>query len=375
MSPTLPRRTLFAALLVSVSACAGPEDPAYLVEEADGGVHLTRIAPLDEVPRLGLSTLWESTSEMWGEPAHAVLGIDHVLVVDPSTTRMHVLDRETGSPVAAIGREGEGPGEWPDLEGGTLVGDTILATSDRFQGIRLYSLEGEEIGSLATEIPGLRLETMPRGRVLATSPVVPQSFLLTPAAGTVEEIRLGPDPYPAESFGSCRHTVVTPSGFARLTCVAGRLEILGANGTQMSRVEWQQPPGPATEEELDAYIARFYEVTSGGRPMSRIVEMQLARVREQVRIRPLFLDLVQDQEGESLLVVEQWFDGFGTTPARLHLLGPDGRHRGIIETDLFLKSVSLRGNTLVMLIRDPETDLISVRAAQLTQPIPSGASP
>lgn len=356
------RWPLGTVLCLAVSACGSPDDARYRSAQSDVGPVLERVAPVSDVGRLSLERVWEEGPDSWADPAEVSIDAEYVVVADPQSVRVHVLDAASGSPVSVFGQRGEGPGEWLRLSDVVLVAGQVAVSTSGILGLSLHDPTGTAEGTIGFGIRSPEVSGGPGDRVLATSRVRPAAALIGEG---VEEIEPPTSTYLESDYGPCGKLAPTLEGFVRLQCTAGRLEFYDGTGALIRRTEWPQGPVEASSRQLDEFVDRFWAAQAGGRQRSSLVDRQLEALAERTRIIPRFTHLVSNRLDGSFLVVEQPFDGYGGVPATLHRLDQEGRHLGIVETDLFVRDAAMHGDRVALLVIDPSTGLVSLVVARL----------
>jgi len=350
-------------LCLAVAACDRPDRALYRSVPSDIGPVLQRVAPLSDAPRLSLERVWEVGPGSWADPTDVSIDAEYVAVVDPRSVRVHMFDAASGSPVSSFGQRGEGPGEWLRLSDAVLLDGQVAVSTSGILGLSLYDHTGSAQGTIGFGIRSAEVSGGPGDRVLASSRVRPAAALI---GADVQEIEPPTSTYLESDYGTCSKLAPSLEGFARLQCTAGRIEFYSGTGALIGRTEWPQDPVEASPRDLADYVARFWDAQGGGLQRSPIVDRQLEALADRARIKPRFTHLQSNRRDGSFLVVEQPFDGYGGVPATLHRLAVDGRHLGIVTTDLFIRDAAMHGDLVALLVTDPSTGLVSLVVAKLT---------
>ena len=351
-------------------ACTGETSPqahwsGEAIETGEGWVVRTPPDPLDT---LQLEGLWSQQRDEWGDLGGIRIGAGRVLLRDRLDSHIHLLALSDGMPAVTFGRMGEGPGELGRLYSATIAQDKIYVSHAGSLDLSAYSLTGEFLGTVEWGNPVSGLDSW--GHLgLAGIPLTRSDEVIgkqIDAAGPAEVLNSGfQSPYPGEQYGNCLHASARDGWVVRVLCSALRLRVEGTGVQTPFWVEHANAPVESSEAELDQYIARFWAMQPGDRPLTPIIQRQLASVRDGARIRPTYSRVRIDPSGNRIVVVEQPFGDQSWKPGVLHVFLGNGVYLGVAQTGLHIVDLDLRGDTVVVLARNPETDEPVVHALAL----------
>ncbi len=364
-------RTLLLGLSLSVLATCTSEDKlgdewgGEILQAPDGWVVRN---PGDPIELLSVQHLWSRSSPDWGEPSSVGAFGENLLILDPMVAKVYVLKAEDGSHSFSFGREGEGPGELGRLYGAAIHRNAVYVSHSRTLDLSVYSLEGEFQGSIPWGTPVSQLASWGE-EGLAGIPLTQSGWVVAKDLLSEEDAAfVDPhfqSPSPEEEYGSCIRVTAKDGWMVRAMCSALRVRVEGPAVEVPFWIEHPSAPTEAAEDELDEYIARFWEMESGGRSLTPIVQRQLAGVRESARIRPTFSKVRIDLESDRIIVLEQPYGDHGWLPGIFHVFLLNGIYYGRAEPNLHVVDFDPVGDTTYVLARDPDTHELRVEALEL----------
>lgn len=307
----MDRQTTVVAVVIALGAAGcdgdgggGPDHPGLTVQIDTVDGH-PRVMSLGEAPRWRLDTLLTlgtlggtggaPAPDEFGSVASVALGPDGLLyVADRERDRIQVFDT-TGAWVRALGREGEGPGEFRELYSLAFLGDTLLALDLTNRRLSFLTTEGRE---LATRPALSRLVRSPvRNRLYPVGPREVVEFAWSTAGGEPEEVWRTHGPggaateTPREGYPLPTDEILNPTRREpdQVVCSVGggatwfphpyagryvahpapggavwagrsseyRLLLLGPGGDTLRVVERDVPRAPLTDAVWDTTAARF----------------------------------------------------------------------------------------------------------------------
>lgn len=362
-----------AAPIALALGCAEP-DAAVRREMTDSGRLVVNTVPGASLPEGRLRSLWSYASSEWGDPHDVELsGKGRLAVVDGPAVRVHRLS-STGEVLESIGEEGEGPGEWPGVGGAVFQGNRLWVRPARLSHLEVYDSAARLLEEVQVQEP-LRLLFGNDSLLVGRSRATVSSFQVRAIGGADPPRQVAaPEPserYPAEEYGPCWMEAASASRIVRSACSAGRLQVLDLTGAHVLWIELADEPRPATEQELDDYVERFWQQESGGRAMNPLIERQLEGVRERAAVLPRYSLLRTDPVSDRIFLLEQPFGDHGDRPGILHVISPEGEHQRRIALGRRVRDFAVHADTIAMLVRHPETDEVGLVVSLLELADPS----
>ncbi len=133
-------------LLASLAACDGGASSSSVVERTVSGDTTTVVVPLDAATG---ATRLDSLLILWRDPSlsrpQGLIQLGSRLVIN-DRTRLHLVGSDGSDPVA-VGREGEGPGEFGAVSAIGAWGDTLAALDPRNRRFVLFNGNGKLEGT------------------------------------------------------------------------------------------------------------------------------------------------------------------------------------------------------------------------------------
>lgn len=159
-------------LAPGLAACDGGNDSHAPVVEKHGHVTFVRngSGPAFADSVVVFKRIWSYPGEggvasaEWQLPTSVRLGDSTIYVLDPMSSRVHVLEL-SGEYIGGIGREGSGPAEISRPIGIAVVDSTLVVVNGGTARLELFSSEGDYIrsitlGSLTFDVVGLQAELL-----------------------------------------------------------------------------------------------------------------------------------------------------------------------------------------------------------------------
>ena len=125
-----------AALLMPLLAGS----PADELSATDRGSPQQVDARIDDTP---LFTIGGDPNEPLHEVIGAVLNDDFLIIAEESTHSLRFYDRTTGQPIRAVGQQGEGPGDYGNLDLLQAVGDRLYTWDSWLMRVTIRNRAGE----------------------------------------------------------------------------------------------------------------------------------------------------------------------------------------------------------------------------------------
>jgi hypothetical protein len=370
-------------LCLLVGACRPEVDAAPAVAEADSAgipVVLNPAVPTDAPPAWRISAaptlelgLADGPVEYLFDDAFegARLSDGTIVVANGGTLDLRFYD-SSGTHVRTVGREGDGPGEFRDVNlVGTFAGDSLLVLDVRLQRATVYAPDGTLArgytlaeGSLAQEI----------GVLADGGPVLSRFYAREDETGVAREPRtvevLGPDGLLRATVGTFpgreASIVIPPAGRVSMGVLFGRgvqyaaagdrivvgttdafsIRQYGPGGELVRLIRSEQPRtlvDPAEREEMFARLPR------NGRGSLAQYQQQAIAAMPRYDTLPAFSDLRLDG-GLNLWVREA--SGFSAQVARWQVFGPDGLFVARVELPVGIEILEIGEDYLLGNVRD-----------------------
>lgn len=322
-----------------------------------------------------MSELWEVQGSDWVDPSrvHAQSGL--VTVVDPPANRVHLVSA-SGETRASIGRPGGGPGEFLRLLDAFPDGDRLVVLDGGRGGVQYLDLEGGYLASLhlaGQPWDGFLLEG---GRLLVKgeflSDPTEESFgdwvTVTddgkPSAFTSHTL----DPLPEEQGVRCSDLSPWGAGAARLRFTTPQIQVFGPAGRLRREIRIDLPVEAVSDAERELALSELERTLAGRGLPSPFIQQSLVVMEERWRVKCRFGPLRFDPSGRFAAFLEQNPDDFGSGPATLHFLSPEGVYLARVTFPTPWRDFVLDDGVVYALTRDPTTDVISLTANRVDFP-------
>lgn len=369
------------AVLLALSMGCGEPSPDWTgTRDSVGGIEVVRNpqTPLLDSASVGVREVWRqsgrSMESPWAQPTAVEFAGGKVYVLDMQGHRVHGLGAENGRSLLALGREGDGPGEFRRPFGVEVVGDRIVVGDRGGPGVDLFSMGGAYLRSLRLGFQPFFMESLPDDRVwvtgLAGGTSTEQILHLDgetrafPAADTsVVDVEL--------EFSSCPRWGPSRVGLVRGHCRRLAYQLLAPSGASVAEVHVDRPPVRASEAELDTFRRRIRRSVADVLPPSEARAFVDERVAE-ARVKAVYGRVRGDRASGFVFVQEQNPPALGGGPATLHVFSADGRYLARLPFRRPWRDFSVDDGRLFALTIEPATGLADLARYDLVVPsIPS----
>jgi len=365
------------ALLPLLAACTSAPPWTGSVTTRDGIETISNPhTPLLGETRGLVAEQWALQGPTWENPSvvHAGSGLV-VVVVDPPADRMHLVST-SGEPRGALGRSGEGPGEFRDLRDAVLEGERLVVFDRGRRAIEYLSLDGDYLSSqpidgspwggflLGTGTLLVRgdFRTDPRESTLGT-------WIRVPDGGAPMPFTPPPmEPLPEEQGVECADLAAWGDGAAQLRRTTPRIEVLDSAGGIVREMTIDLPVAAVTDAERERALDDLRRRLAGSGFPPEFQQQNVAVMEQRWRVKCRFGPLRYDPSRRIGALLEQNPDEFGSGPATLHLLSEDGVYLARLPFHVAWRDFTLDGGVVYALTRDPATDLVTLRAYRLDLP-------
>ncbi len=363
-------------LLSPLLACSEAPRWTGSVETREGIELISNPAdPLLEEARVPVSELWTVQGTDWVDPSRVHVQRELVTVVDPPANQVRVVST-SGEVRPSLGRPGGGPGEFLHLVDAFPDGERLVVLDGGRSSIQYLDFEGNYLSSL--HIEGQPWDGFPLadGELLLKG-----EFLSDPAAESFGDwVRVGEgrdpsaftslplDPLPEEQGVRCSDVSPWAGGAARMRYTTPRIQVFDAAG-ELQREIWIDLPIEAVSESERASALSELERTLAARGLPPpFIEQSLVVMKDRWRVKCRFGPLRLDPGGRFGAFLEQNPDEFGSGSATLHVLSRDGVYLAKVAFPHAWRDFAIEDGVVYALTRDPDTDLITLKAYSLDLP-------
>ena len=366
----------FMALVTLLGSCTDAPPWAGSVETREGiEVISNPYTPLLGEARGLVSEQWALQGPTWENPSvvHAESGL--MVVVDPPADRVHLVST-SGEPRGSLGRSGEGPGEFRDLRDAVLDGDRLAVFDRGRRAIEYLSLDGEYLSSLPIDGSPWGGFPLRNGELLAKG-----DFRTHPRESTLGTwIRVAdgraPTPFtppplealPEEQGVECADLSAWGDHVARLRRTTPRIELLDSVGGVVREIAIDFPVAAVSDAERERALDDLRRRLAGSGFPPEFQQQNVVVMERRWRVKCRFGPLRYDPSGRIGALLEQNPDEFGSGPATLHLLSEDGVYLARVAFHLAWRDFTMEGGVVYALTRNPDTDLVALRAYRVDLP-------
>jgi len=365
-----------AALLPLLAACTNAPPWTGSVATRDGiEVIANPDAPLLGDARGVVSEQWALQGPTWENPSvvHAASGL--VVVVDPQADRVHLVST-SGQLLGSVGRSGEGPGEFRGLRDAVFDGDRLAVFDRGRRAIEYLSLDGDYLSSLPIDGSPWGGFSLSNGELLVRG-----DFRTNPRESTLGTwIRIANgraptpftppplEPLPEEQGVECADLSSWGDRVARLRRTTPRIEVLDSTAGVVSEMTIDLPVAAVSEAERERALDDLRRRLAGSGFPPEFQQQNVVVMGERWRVKCRFGPLRHDPAGRIAALLEQNPDEFGSGPATLHLLSKDGVYLARVAFHVAWRDFTLEDGVVYALTRNPDTDLVTLRAYRVDIP-------
>jgi len=373
-----PGKAYLLAILLPFSCLACSETPAWTgaIEMREGVEVLSNPGvPLLDPSRGVVWELWSMKGADWMDPTRVHVHQDVVTVVDPPANQIHRVSL-SGEEEASLGAPGGGPGEFLRLLDAIPDGERLAVLDGGRSSVQYLDPNGAYLSSL-------HLEGQPWGGFLTSGGtlLVKGEFLSDPDQESfgdwvsVQEGR-GPtaftsvplDPLPEEQGVRCSDLSPWADGAARMRFTTPQIQVFGPSGRIRREIRVDLPVEVVSEAEREAALSRLEESLVGRGLPPPFIQQNLAVMEERWRVKCRFGPLRFDPSGRYAAFLEENPDPFGSGPATLHVLSSDGVYLARVSFPDPWRDFTVDDGIIYALVRDFDTDIITLRAYRLDLP-------
>jgi hypothetical protein len=331
--------------------------------------------PLLETTEGLVTELWAVQEASWMDASRVHAQRDLITVVDPPANQVHLMST-SGEVRGSVGRPGDGPGEFRRLLDAFPDGDELVVLDGGKSNIQYLDLDGQYLSSL--HIHGQTWG----GFLLGTGELLLQGeFLSDPGEAssgdwvTVSEGRnpaaftsLGLDPLPEEQGVRCSDFSPWAGGAARMRFTIPQIQVFDPHGALRGMIELDLPIEVVSDSERDSALSELRRDLAGRGLPPEFIEQNLVVMEERWKVKCRFGPLRFDPSGRFAAFLEQNPDDFGAGSATLHVLSAGGVYLAKLDFQEAWRDFTIREDVVYALTRDPETDLITLRAYRVGIP-------
>ncbi len=366
------------AVLLAFTLLACSETPAWngTIEMQEGVEVLSNPGvPLLQSSRSVASELWSVKGSDWVDPTRVHVHQDVVTVVDPPANQVHRVSI-LGEEEASLGAPGEGPGEFLRLLDAIPDGERLAVLDGGRSSVQYLDPDGDYLFSI-------HLDGQPWGGFLTGDGklLVKGEFLSDPAQESfgdwvfvaedhppVAFTSLPLDPLPEEEGVRCSDLSPWADRVARMRFTVPQIELFDATGNIRREIRIDLPIEVVSEPERKAALSQLEESLVGRGLPPPFIQQDLVVMEERWRVKCRFGPLRSDASGRYAAFLEENPDEFGSGPATLHVLSGDGVYLARVPFPDPWRDFTVENGILYALVRDPDTDIITLRAYRLDLP-------
>lgn len=363
----------FALFLVT---CSEASRWTGSVERQDGVEVLSNPgAPLLEESLEPVSELWAVQEPGWVAPSRVHAQGDLVMVVDPPANQVHLVSG-SGEVRGSFGRPGGGPGEFLRLLDAFPDGHRVVVLDGGKSSVEYLDLDGHYLSSMHVEGQAwdgfllgtgdliLKGEFLSDPREESSGDWVRVGEGVDPRAFTA----LGLDPLPEEQGVRCSDLSAWGGGAARMRFTTPQIQVFDPDGSLREEIRIDLPLEVVSESEREAALSELRRSLVGRGLPPPFVEQNLVVMEERWRVKCRFGPLRFDPSGRFAAFLEQNPDDFGSGSATLHVLAKSGVYAARVAFPTAWRDFTMDGDVVYALARDPDTDLVTLRAYRLDLP-------
>jgi hypothetical protein len=368
--------TPFLLIWLSLFACSDAPRWTGSFEMRDGIEVISNPgAPLLSEAQNLMSELWEVQGPDWVDPTRVHARSGFITVVDPRANQIHMVSA-SGEIRASLGRPGGGPGEFLQLLDAFPDGDRLAVIDGGKGSVQYLDLDGNYLSSLYLE--GQAWGGFPLG---GGTLLVKGEFLSDPSAesfGDWVRIREGSepsaftarplDPLPEEQGVRCSDFSSWAEGAARLRFTTPQIQVFHRDGGLFLESRIDLPVEVVSEAERYAALSELRRTLAARGLPPEFMQQSLVVMEERWRVKCRFGPLRFDPSGRFGAFLEQNPDEFGSGNATLHFVSQDGVYLAKVAFPTAWRDFDMDAGVVYALIRDPTTDVISLRAYRLGFP-------
>jgi hypothetical protein len=362
--------------LYSLSACSDAPEWTGSVEMRDGIEVISNPGePLLGEAQVFVSELWDVQGSDWVDPSRVHVRSGLITVVDPRANQVHVVSA-SGETRASLGRPGGGPGEFLRLLDAFRDGERLVILDGGKGSIEYLDLDGNYLSSLHLEGQAWSGFPMEGGTLL-----VKGEFLSDPSAETLGDwVRVTEDgepsafssqpldPLPEEQGVQCSDLSSWAEGAARLRFTTPQIQVFDQDGSLLMESRIGLPVEVVSDSERESALSDLRRTEAARGLPPEFIEQSLIVMEERWRVKCRFGPLRFDPSGRFAAFLEQNPDEFGSGSATLHFLSKDGVYLAKVAFPTAWRDFTMDDGIVYALTRNPNTDLIRLRAYRLGFP-------
>ncbi|MET0400302.1 MAG: 6-bladed beta-propeller [Longimicrobiaceae bacterium] len=408
--------TLFRAagvlFLPALAACGADKPTVRAVSRDSAGVPIVENAApawksgeewrLSAEPTLDIGLATGAAAYQFGRVTGAVrLSDGTVAVADAQSRELRFFDR-SGRHVRTVGREGNGPGEFKNMNPLTATGDSLVVGDQSNQRVTVFGPDGSMVRAVPLQVPGMEGFIRPVGSLRDGSVLVTAGTLARGEAGngisrdSITILRLLPGGaarplgrfagdemftqgrggavmMAPRAFGLSAEVAAVPDGFFYGSTDSYRIGRYDAEGKLLRLINVQREPREVTPEDVERYKeGRRQASAQGGRPPQ--VRQMLERSLESMSFPetlPAYSEIKADPAG-NLWVRDYWITP--DDPGQWTVFNPEGRMLGTVATPARVRILEI-GRDYVLGAWADDLDVEHVRMFALEKPAGATRAP
>lgn len=370
-----------SVLLAVVSLCGlglvgcseRPAEWAGRVVEANGVRRVENPSePLASTGEVSLVPRWSRSGpengDYWEAPnkIHVFDGL--VYLVDRQASRIHRVTT-TGELRPSLGEPGQGPGQYRRITDAIPTRAGLFVVDAGNARVDILTDSGNPVSShplsrVVFSAAPLGEESITIWGVLGSE----QGWTQMDAAGNRQPHEF-PDFEVPEGFDGPMSSAATwGNKLVRLRYTTPRVRVYSHAGDLERVIDIPLPTEVATDEEIEEIVREVSSVLARDGLPSGVIQQQVDQIRARPREKLRFRKISFDEDAGLAGIWEQNPEDFGSGNASFHLLTIDGIYLAALEIDRPWADFALAGGVLYVLLRDPETDLVTLMAYHLDIP-------
>ena len=147
-----------------------------------------------------------------------------------------------------------------------------------------------------------------------------------------------------------------------------QIQVFDPTGVVLSMIELDLPIEVVSDSERNSALSRLQRDLAGRGLPPQFIEQNLVVMEERWRVKCRFGPLRFDPAGRFAAFLEQNPDDFGAGNATLHVLSKEGIYLARLDFPDAWRDFTIDDGVIYALTRNPETELITLRAHRVDLP-------
>jgi hypothetical protein len=368
-------KSLFAIALIASVACGSESRNDWLgsIDTVGSSVVVHNpTEPLEAGDGVGLREVWrlrnplDESGNPWEDPRRIEVSGDTAYILDRLGYKVLMVDVNTGALIGNLGGKGGGPGEFEGPIDLAVLADTVIVLDAGKRTLEFLHPGGQHLKSVNLNGIGFSIHIFEPSTLLLTYLGSDGGELarLRPD-GNRETIRIADSLGATAGIASCRHYSSGGAAVFRSSCTVPYIQIFTETGVLDREIVIDREPEDRSRAELDGYIDELRSSMLAAELSPAIIQQRERRQRERMALKRIFRRVRRDASTGLLALWEQEQDEFGGGPAAVHLFSEDGVYLSLVPAVEPWVDFALDHSAITALVRDPETDLVTVARYRL----------